>query len=455
MEILTYIMYTALALFVAYLWLSYLRLVDVFQLETWRRLGTTFFIGCFSVLPVLALHEILPHFMDRPQSTAGWLSFYVFKVGLVEEISKLIFAIIALKFFIKGKEPVDYVVHGAAAALGFATVENVLYLNQYGVDVIRGRASFSALIHMCCTAVPMYFYARNTFLGNKNDIPFYNMVGGLAIATILHGLYDFSLEMSGPAIILMLIVYLVSLELWLTCINNMLNISPHFKKNITPNTAGIQKLLMIGFISLSFIELIYSLALHNWDFAYVRGFIYIPIGAVFLVMLVTTKLSKIRLIPNKQFPLLYQLSYAFNPKTFTPNAKQGKFSSASYDLRVDSINEMEISAQMYRKVRLVSRDGSLPEAVGVIVDKIWAYEDETYFKFEPLYPVEFRDFRSDHWLLKAQTIGNTFYRDVFSELCVLLMPLGSEIHTSSKVKEFPTYGRFYLVPLAEEDEETK
>lgn len=449
MEILTYVLYSLLALFVAYLWLSYLRLVDVFQPETWKRIGLTFFIGCFSVLPILALHKIFPHFMDRPESALGWLSFYIFKVGLVEEICKLAFAIIAIKFFIKEKEPVDYVVHAAAAALGFATVENVLYLSEYGADIIRGRASFSALIHMGCTAIPMYFYARNKFLGNKDDVPLLNMFGGLIIAAIIHGLYDFSLEMSGAAIFLMLVIFLVSLEMWLTFINNMLNISPHFKKNIAPNLSGIQRLLLIGFLALSMVELIYSLAIHDWDLQYLGYFMRIPIGAVFLIVLVMLKLSKIRLIPGKQFPLLYQMSFAFNPKSYIPNSPQGKFSSASYDVRVDSINEMEITTNLYRKVKLISRDGSLPEATGVIVDKIWAHEDEVFFKFEPLYPLEFRDYRSDFWLLKAQTTGNTFFRDEFSEVFTLLMPMGTDVHEKSTMKDFPVYGRFYIVPLIE------
>jgi RsiW-degrading membrane proteinase PrsW (M82 family) len=447
--IINYILYSLLALLVAYLWLSYLRLVDVFQPENWKRLGITFLIGCFSVGPILGLHELFPSFFYEPSSAFGWFWYYLIKVGLLEEICKLGFAVISIQYFIKEKEPVDYVVHAAAAALGFATVENVLYLSDYGPEIIRGRAGFSAMIHMACSAVPMYFYIRDTKLGNKDSVPFLSMMGGLILASVIHGLYDFSIKMGGLGLLIMLMVYLISLELWLTFINNLLNISPHFKKNISPDYSRIQKLFITGFLVLSAIEFIYSFAMNGWDSGYIIHLIRIPLGAIFLIILVMSKLSKIRLIPGKQFPLLYQMSFAFNPKSFIANSPQGKFSSASFDVRVDSVNEMEISSNLYRKVKLVSRDNSQGEIIGIITDKIWGNEDEVFFRFDPIDVVQFKDYRQEYWALKAQTMGNTFFRDIYSEVFALLVPNHLELDEKSMAKNFPAYGRFYIVPLDE------
>ncbi|MCG9911303.1 MAG: PrsW family intramembrane metalloprotease [Flavobacteriales bacterium] len=449
MDIITLIFYSILALLVAILWMIYLRKVDVFQPETWKRIGITFLLGCLSVLPVLALHELFPYFFDKPpRSSVGLLFYYVFKVGLVEELSKLLFAVISLRFFIKQKEPVDYVVHAALSALGFATVENVLYITAYGHEVLIGRAAFSVLIHMVCAAVPMYFYIF-TQKTHKEAESFYKLVGGLFAASIIHGLYDFSLSLSGVGFLIMMILFMMSLEFWLTIINNLLNISPHFKKNVSPDYSAIQNTLLIGFILLYVFDFVFSFYLYDWDLSTIKQLLRIPVGAVLFLVLLMTKLSKIRLIPGKEFPLLYQISFAFNPKTFIPNSPNGKFSSASFDARMDSVNEMEISKSLYQKVKLVSRDKPENGVIGMLADKIWAYDDEVYFKFEPLMPLQFKGYRSDFWLIKAQTLGKVFFNDKYSEAVVLLVKEGQDITPESTLKEFANLGRYYIIPSEE------
>ena len=86
-------------------------------------------------------------------------------------------------------EPMDAVVYGAVASLGFATLENILYVAQGGLWVAITRAVTVVPAHACFGAVMGYYYAKVRF-GSPRER---SLVPVLAVPILLHGLYDLPL----------------------------------------------------------------------------------------------------------------------------------------------------------------------------------------------------------------------------------------------------------------------
>jgi RsiW-degrading membrane proteinase PrsW (M82 family) len=74
-------------------------------------------------------------------------------------------------------------------SLGFATLENILYVAKGGLAVAVLRAFSSVPGHACMGAIMGSYVARGRFSGKRNH-PIWI---GLLAAFLLHGLYDFPL----------------------------------------------------------------------------------------------------------------------------------------------------------------------------------------------------------------------------------------------------------------------
>ena len=86
-------------------------------------------------------------------------------------------------------EPMDGVVYGATASLGFATLENILYVAHGGWIVAVARAFTAVPCHACLGAIMGYYVGQARF----NTRQKVSGRTGLLVAVILHGLYDFPL----------------------------------------------------------------------------------------------------------------------------------------------------------------------------------------------------------------------------------------------------------------------
>ena len=110
-------------------------------------------------------------------------------VALVEEFSKYII----VKFYAqKSKEfnePFDGIVYAVMVSMGFAALENVLYVLKYGVATGFTRAFTAVPAHATFAIIMGFFMGKAKFSKNRISL---NILGLLA-ATIFHGAYDFFL----------------------------------------------------------------------------------------------------------------------------------------------------------------------------------------------------------------------------------------------------------------------
>ena len=100
----------------------------------------------------------------------------------------------------------DAVVYCVFSALGFAALENVLYVAQYGFSVAVSRALLSVPGH-CFFAVYMGVYLGQAKLAERamqryyvelpEETPERYLRASLLVPTLLHGFWDFSLSVGG------------------------------------------------------------------------------------------------------------------------------------------------------------------------------------------------------------------------------------------------------------------
>ena len=100
----------------------------------------------------------------------------------------------------------DAVVYCVFSALGFAALENILYVAEYGFAVAVSRALLSVPGH-CFFAVYMGIYLGQAKMAERamqryyielpDESPWQYLRASLLVPTLLHGFWDFSLSVGG------------------------------------------------------------------------------------------------------------------------------------------------------------------------------------------------------------------------------------------------------------------
>lgn len=143
----------------------------------------------------LLIRSIFPYFNDEV-STFGGLKLLIYTFGLVafvEEISK--FLIVYLFSFHNREydQLYDMIVYSVFVSLGFAWIENLLYVYDGGISLAISRLLFSVPTH-ASVAVFMGYYLSLSKLSEVHKKAFLQkkyLLYSIAIPTLLHGCYDF------------------------------------------------------------------------------------------------------------------------------------------------------------------------------------------------------------------------------------------------------------------------
>jgi len=109
-------------------------------------------------------------------------------IGPVEELAKLIAVWLAIYRSPDFREPLDGIIYAATAAIGFACVENIVYLGYLGPGIIVSRALFATPAHVMFSSMWGYSLGLARF---RREGEFLTVFKGLAISAVLHGMYNF------------------------------------------------------------------------------------------------------------------------------------------------------------------------------------------------------------------------------------------------------------------------
>src|SRR5436189_2876788 len=189
----------------SFLLLAYFRARDL-NPEPARMLWKTFAWGvaiCIPVIPVeMAVGKIIAPLTALPYEHG--LAHAMLGAAVPEELFK--FAVVVL-FCMRSREfdePMDGVVYGAVASLGFASLENLFYVagDDHSLRIAILRALTAVPGHAFMGAIMGYYVGQARF--GSADSRAANWVKAYSLPVVLHALYDFpalavqTLEKIGP-----------------------------------------------------------------------------------------------------------------------------------------------------------------------------------------------------------------------------------------------------------------
>ena len=149
-------------------------------------------------------------FLLAETNRPGLFAYAVFIIGPVEELAKLIpFLVIVLRFK-EFDEPIDGIIYASFIALGFAAVENIQYLQFVTGFEALARGFAGPVVHIVFASIWGYYIGR-AYLRKESLAR--TAVSTLAVAAILHGVYDF-VVIALPASALPITALLI-LSIWL------------------------------------------------------------------------------------------------------------------------------------------------------------------------------------------------------------------------------------------------
>lgn len=149
----------------------------------------TFLLGILIVIPVLVV--VIPALIFSPRwHDPVWVGLYsaLICAAIPEEFFKYLVITRYSARHPAFDEPMDGIVYGATASLGFATLENILYVSSGGWRMAISRALTAVPCHACLGAILGYYIGQARFR-NKPVLARW----GLLIAILLHAMYDFPL----------------------------------------------------------------------------------------------------------------------------------------------------------------------------------------------------------------------------------------------------------------------
>ncbi len=174
-----------------------------------------FFCGIGSIIVTLILSAfvyMLPMCNPDEGETLIELFFGVFVgVALVEEFSKWIFVRLVTWKNKAFTHMYDAVVYAVFVSLGFATLENILYVVEGGIGVALMRAVLAVPLHTFCGVFMGYYYglAKQSQINNRKDLVSKNIFLSLLMPVLIHGFYDYCLFTGEVVLVLAFFIFVI------------------------------------------------------------------------------------------------------------------------------------------------------------------------------------------------------------------------------------------------------
>ncbi|MFQ5527105.1 MAG: PrsW family glutamic-type intramembrane protease [Thermoanaerobaculia bacterium] len=164
---------------------------DIFP-EPPRALWAVFGLGVLIVIPVLLVAWPFGGLVGGVASplVSGALAAFL-QAAIPEEAFKFLVVWRYAARRPEFDEPMDGVVYGVAASLGFATFENLAYVADSGLGVAVMRALTAVPSHAFLGAIMGYYVGRARFVRGEERNRW--LMKAFIIPVLLHGVYDFPL----------------------------------------------------------------------------------------------------------------------------------------------------------------------------------------------------------------------------------------------------------------------
>lgn len=189
-------------------------------------LALLFGLGVLSCGVTLALSEVVFRifpFMDQSTNVMNIFEVMAYSfigVALIEEFSKWVMVYFCGYNNKQYDEVYDGIVYAVFVSLGFAALENILYvLGNMSIGTAISRALLAVPGHACDAVFMGYYFSLAKMYKHQNNHKeeIKNLILGIVAPTIIHGFYDFCL-FSGVGFLMILFfafviaVYIISVK---------------------------------------------------------------------------------------------------------------------------------------------------------------------------------------------------------------------------------------------------
>ena len=175
---------------IALVWFIYAR--NAYRPERKSLIAALFVLGGCTAGIALMLNHIVEKYTSLWPGAPGLherLMFWIAGIGLNEEFAKMIVLLAVLYPRRDFRHPYQGVLGAATVAMGFAAVENLVYLERYGTATLLLRSFLTIPAHACFT-VPMGVLMAYAKRADSTWAKYLLLVAALAVSALLHGLYD-------------------------------------------------------------------------------------------------------------------------------------------------------------------------------------------------------------------------------------------------------------------------
>lgn len=406
----------------AFIWAVYLRKVNVFTRIKWPQILFPLAVGALSTIIVFEfdLPDITKNIDPKNDVLLRFIRF-TYAIALMEELCKFIgFLLIvtiwlALAGLLKKRsliEEPNIIIYASLVALGFATVENYIYMEKSGIDVVYWRGIMSTVSHIVGSSIVAGFLV----VGYRKSVIraiLYSLIG-LVIATLMHGLYDFFLSFGIPFFFyITLIIFSIQIEVWARILNNFLNFSRRIYLNKCLDRNTMQRFLLIAFLAAGVVQLL-GLIYEEGLVTGIKSHLNILFQELIITIILIVRITRFTVIPRYWQRILPAL-----PVTI----RRGKFqrsiipTSPRFFLKIkgDEFNEYPFTSRIEQEVRLRAlpkgMDFDMEVNVKMITKKFIGPKKELYYlcevmDFHTIHP----QYNSRYVLIRPKNYGTKFYK---------------------------------------------
>ena len=205
---------TVLAVIPAIILCFYIYKSDTLEKEPMWLLLSLFIFGVISTVPAVFLERLYQTVFPINEEDLVSIFFYSFiGIALIEEGYKALFTYLIVYRNKNFDHIFDGIVYAVFMSLGFATLENILYLFRYGIDLALSRGLVSVPAH-AFYAVSFGFFlgkAKEASVHRKRGKAFGFLVLSLLVPVILHGVFDFLLLSGNQTLYTAFLIFVVFL----------------------------------------------------------------------------------------------------------------------------------------------------------------------------------------------------------------------------------------------------
>ncbi|HTL81292.1 MAG TPA: PrsW family glutamic-type intramembrane protease, partial [Bacteroidia bacterium] len=354
------------------------------------------FLAMLSWLLYACYHYIF-HF-DTNGQVGNDMLYSFFGIGFIEELVKLIPFLIILHFTNIIRKPIDYLLIASAAGLGFAFFENLLYISQYGLDVIHARALTASVSHMASSAIAAYGFVLVKYRYPKKwwIIPLFFVAAAGA-----HGFYDFWLlnEKVRSFSIFTLFFFLSEILVYVSFINNALNHSApenYKQSDIVLNTQRLASFIggsLVLVFALEYVANCFVYGTQIGNSTLMGSFL----SGGYLVFFLAVRLSNIDIIPGEWGRI--EFFEGLLPSELMSSRKRAGYNSVvgkKFILRSD------VSTGNFAQ--------QLPLA-GTMTKRLTIQEDSGWFEFQPEVPVMIGIVQHEFLYIRTKESGETIAQE--------------------------------------------